>query len=374
MKFWMILCCILCCALVAKTQEASYADVDRIALNIPSAQTNTTSGIASYINKHFDTDSKKVRAIYTWVASNIKYDAAHLHRVILDADREQKVTYAMERKRGVCENFAAIFTDICVKCGLRAYVIEGYTKQAGFIERAGHAWSAVYINNDWYLYDPTWDAGFKDGAHSISESNTNYFQAVPSEFIDTHMPFDPMFQFLDHPVSYEQFSKGYVKNNNSNSYFNYRDSISKYEKMDSLSRYLAAASRIEKNGNPSSLTSTKLKQLKMETEIIYQDKDVDLYNAAIADYKNAVGNFKTFLNYRNNRFLPSKPMNETEAMLDNISNEITVAVNKLKEVNKSKATLTLDTGDIEKMLSDLSVKVKEQQIFLKNYPGTTKEK
>ncbi len=72
--------------------------------------------------------------------------------------------------------------------------------------------------------------------------------------------------------------------------------------------------------------------------------------------------------------MPAKPVSETEAMLDVILKEVTNANNKLKEVNQSKATLALNTGDVEKVLNDLSAKVKEEQIFLRNYLITAKEK
>jgi hypothetical protein len=45
---------------------------------------------------------------------------------------------------------------------------------------------------------------------------------------------------------------------------------------------------------------------------------------------------------------------------------ITSADLKLKKVNQSKATLVLDTGDIQKKLDDLSLKLKEQESFFKN--------
>ncbi|MEO6187580.1 MAG: transglutaminase domain-containing protein, partial [Ginsengibacter sp.] len=280
----------------------------------------------------------------------------------------------MERKKGVCENFAAIFTDICQKSGLRAFFIEGYTKTNGSMDRSGHAWSAVNIDNKWNLYDPTWDAGFNSNGIFVNRTASNYFQVEPASFIETHMPFDPIFQFLDYPLSYDEFSKGFLKARNDTLYFNYTDSIVAYEKLNPLGKYTNAAIRIEKNGSPTQMTSTKLKQLRMEKEIIYQEEDADLYNSAIEDYKQAITNFKTYLNFRNNRFLPARPVLETETMLDEILQQITIANKKLKQVNESKATLALNTGDVEKVLNDLAEKVDEQKMFLKNYLSLTEQK
>ncbi|MEO6289133.1 MAG: transglutaminase domain-containing protein [Ginsengibacter sp.] len=375
MKFFIFIPAFLCCSLFSKPQVMNdYAEADRVVLNIPSSKTNSTTDIAAYINSHFDTDRKKVRAAYTWVATNIKYDAAHLHRVILNEDHQERVTWAMERKKGVCENFAAILADICIKFGVRAYFVEGYTRSEGSVDRTGHAWSAINVDGKWLLYDPTWDAGFSENGSFVSHTGARYFQVSPAEFIQSHMPFDPMFQFLDYPLTYEEFSNGFSKAKNNTAYFNYVDSIAEYERLDPLSKYNNATIRIEKNGAATQMVSTKLKQLKMEKEIIYQDIDADLFNSALDDYKAAIADFQTFLNYRNNQFMPAKPIAQTESMLDAILEQIADANNKLKDVNLSKATLALNTGDVEKVLNDLSEKVKEQQIFLRNYLSTAKEK
>ncbi|MGH2563267.1 MAG: transglutaminase domain-containing protein [Ginsengibacter sp.] len=353
-------------------QSNGYVETDRIALNIPSSQTNSTASIAAYINSHFDTDNKKVRAIYLWVISNIKYSTDSIHRVILDEDRNQLVTYALRRRKGVCENFAAIFDDICRKCGIRSFVVEGYTKQNGSVDRTGHAWCTVFIDNKWALYDPTWDAG-RAGA-IYQSSATIYFMVSPAFFIQSHMPFDPMFQLLDFPVTYKEFNNGYVKQKNNDLYFNYNDSINKYEKDSPLEKYTGAYVRIQNNGFPNNMISIRLSQLKLEIELIYQVKDSILYNDAIADYNYATNTFNNFLTYRNNQFKPEKTNAEVQSIFDDIEKRITSARIKLQEVNHSKATLTLDTGDVEYALNTLAAHAKEQKTFLKNYKTTVKDK
>ena len=375
MKPLMILLFFVVCGITGKAQnENNYNEIDKIVLDIPASQTNTTAGIAAYVQKHFDTDGKKVRAAYTWVITNIKYDTDSIHRVILDEDREVKVTYALRRRKGVCENFAAIFNGICIKSGIRSFVIEGYTKQNGSINKSPHAWCAALVDNNWFLFDPTWDAGFIRSGRFISQIKTNYFQVSPINFIDTHMPIDPLFQFLNYPFTYKEFSEGNAKINNSNSFFNYADSINVYEKLDPLSRYLATIYRIEKYGWQASINDTKLKQIKLEIEIIYQDKDMALYNSAVADYNDAIAIFNIFLNYRNNQFQPAKSNDEVESMFNRIGKLVPAANLKLNEVNRSKARLILDTGDIQKKLNGLTSNVKEQEIFLKNYLSALKEK
>ncbi|MEO9020855.1 MAG: transglutaminase domain-containing protein [Ginsengibacter sp.] len=331
-------------------------------LNIPDSQTNTTKEIATYINSRFNNGPERIRAIYSWVTSNIKYDADSIHRVIIDEDNDQRITYALKRKKGVCENFAAIFTGICIESGIPSFAIEGYTRQNGKIDKAPHVWCAAFIESKWFLYDPTWDAGSISGGHFVRDIRTNYFQKTPDEMIRSHLPFDPLFQFLDYPVTYKEF----VGNNfpvGKGSYFNYTDSLEVYRSSDPLSRYMANISRIKRVGWPASLIEIKLKRVRFEIELIREERDMELYNSAIVDYNSAVAVLNHFLNYRNNPDQSVIPQNKVQESFDLIKEKIKVANRKLKEVNLSTATILLNTGDIQKKLDDLAAKVKEQEAF-----------
>src|SRR5213075_1846903 len=111
---------------------------------------------------------------------------------ILSIDRDRKITAALKRKKGVCEHFAAIFNDVCIKSGIKSFVIEGYTKQNGSVDKSSHAWCTALVDNKWFLYDPTWDAGSEGNGLFSGNKRTDYFEALPSVFIQSHMPFDPM--------------------------------------------------------------------------------------------------------------------------------------------------------------------------------------
>jgi hypothetical protein len=354
-------------------EESKYQSVDRTILSIPASQTSNTDDIAAFIKTHFDTDRERIRAAYTWVTTNIKYDTDSIHRVILNEDKEEKVTFALRRRKGICENFAAIFYDLCTKNGIKSYVIEGYTKQNGAVDRTAHVWCSALIDHKWFLYDPTWDAGFVNRGTFVSSTATNYFQLEPADFIQTHMPYDPLFQFSNYPLSYEKFSRGVTKTNSKKRFFNFADSLLAYENMDELTQYLASFQRIKEATNAASvMRDTKLKQLKLETELIYQDRDMALYDSSVDNYNSAIKIFNIFLNYRNNQFRPAKSNEEVTAMFDGVSRLIASANHNIKEIKSSNAVLSLDTGDIQKKLNDLSVKMKEQKEYLKTYLSLAK--
>jgi len=366
MKTLVFSCCFLCLGLTSPAQEGDeYVQALWSVINIPDSQTNSSSAIASYINNRCQDDLQKVRSIYSWVITNIIYDKNKPARIILNEDRDKLVTATLKIRRGVCEHFASLFADICSKSGLKSYVIGGYTRQNGSLDRAAHAWCAVLINNKWSLFDPTWDAG---------SLTTKYFGVSPSVFIQTHMPFDPMQQMLDYPISYDDFDNGRFTAGSDEKYYNYKDSLIKYEKLDPLNQYLITQSRIQNNGTGNTMINTKKSQLKMEIEIINQDRDSANYNEAVGDYNAAVSLFNNFLTYRNNQFKPAKSNMEVREMFKEIRDLIKPAYGLLDSVKHSKALLLLDTGDLEYALEGLLKKVSAQESYFTDYQNTAKEK
>ena len=366
MKTLVFSCCLLSLTLTMTAQDSEdFTESGRNVISIPDSQTHSTSDIASYINEYSRDDLQKVRSIYVWVITHIRYDNTRPERIILNEDRDKLVNATLEKRKGVCEHFASLFTDICNKSGLKSFVIGGYTRQNGSIDRTAHAWCTVFVDRKWSLYDPTWDAG------SVA---TNYFRLSPSVFIQMHMPFDPMFQLLDYPLSYDDFNNGRMTPGSNKKYFNYNDSLSSYEKLDPLNQYLSTEIRIENNGTGNSMVNTKQSQLKMEIEILNQDKDSVNYNGAVADYNAAISLFNDFLTYRNNQFKPSRSNMEVQELFKKLKNCILYAKRQLDSVKQSKSILLTDTGDLEYALETLSKKSKDQELFFLNYQNTAKEK
>ena len=95
---------------------------------------------------------KRLQPFIHGLPANIKYDADSIHYVILDDDNEERVRWALRRRRGVCENFAAIFTDVANQSGIGSFAVQGFTKQGGSLDRAPHVWCVAYVDRKWRLY------------------------------------------------------------------------------------------------------------------------------------------------------------------------------------------------------------------------------
>ncbi len=352
-----------CCINLSKAQEINeFVQANSKAYKLSGLPVDSTKDVADFIKLHYDNDQNKVRAIYAWVTANLKYDTDSARIINSGIDAHAKINVALKRRKGVCENFAAIFNDICIKAGLSSLVIDGYTRQLGRVDNMGHSWCAVSVNKKWYLFDPTWDVG--------SAMNSKFFMIDPAEFIESHMPFDPLWQFLPYPVTHEQFYRGNTFQNNRNDYFNFSDSVAAYIAMDSLQQWQSSALRIQKYG----LINTRVKEnydvVKMNIEMHHQDKELKWYNSSVDDLNEATAILNKFIAYRNNQFVPPKPDWELRTLLDGIDSKMESSVKKLDEVDKSEARLVLGTESTRERVRSLLNKIQEQKDFLKRYIHT----
>ena len=359
MKSVFLLYLFLCCVSGLNAQDLNdFSYVDHKALSIPTAQTHSTLDIANYINSNYKSDKEKLRAAYTWVTANIRYSTDSMYSINWGGDPETKVTAALRRRKGVCENYASIFNDIALKCGISSFVVTGYTKQSGFVVRSGHCWCAVLVDNKWLLCDPTWDEGFR--------TNARYFLVRPDQFIETHMPFDPMWQLQMYPISQQEFSRG-VSQSKKNGPFYYADSLKNFLQLSELQQLEASARRIKQAGIVNELERNWLAYTRMKIAIFYEDDDMNLYNSAVDDLNTANAIFNTYVQYRNNQFMPQKSDGEISSMLEPIAATISSASEKVSKIGKTIQNYQYDTSELSGRLVALTKRVQEQKDFLKRY-------
>ena len=349
-----------------------FTAIDKKALQLPDSQTTTTSKISDYIKTNFNTDKEKSRAIFIWIATNIQYDIENMFAINPQEKYEDKIAKPLKTKKGVCENYAALFNDICAKSGIKSYVIEGYTKQNGVINNLPHAWCAALIEGDWCLLDPTFGSGYVNGGKYYKKINNAYFMAKPSGFIKSHIPFDYLWQFLNYPITSQEFQEGKTEINKAKPYFNYIDSIRVYESQNHIDQLISSANRIEKNGVKNSLTYNMLQYIKVEIENDRQNKIVSLYNAASADYNDGINKFNEFVDFRNKQFTPQRADSDIQQLIDAAENKLKEAKAKLEkaklaQINSTDANTTNMVIQFTKAIDDTITHITEQQEWLKVY-------
>jgi transglutaminase/protease-like cytokinesis protein 3 len=340
-----------------------YVEIDKKALLIPDSLTKSTDAISSYINANFRLSQDKVRAAFIWVARNIRYDVPNMYAINYYEKKEDKIAKPLETRQGICENYAALFIDICQKAGIPGFVVEGYVKLNNQASNLSHAWCVARIDTSWYLYDPTWASGYVNNGTFVPKINNAYFQANPSNFIQAHMPFDCIWQLLYYPISFADFNEGKIKENTGTKYFNFPDSIAMYEKQSQSERDQAAYTRIDNNGTKNAQVFNQLLFIRQSIE----EAKTNQYNEAVADYNNAIGNFNEFIRYRNKQFSPMRPDIEIQALLDSASNPYNRAKMKLSQIKNPSPNILSSMGSLQKQMNEFSEQLKEQEAWLAKY-------
>ncbi len=349
-----------CCLTVMNAQHYNrMASSGAFNFHLPAGETHSTKAIAAYLQKKNLTQHGKLSAIYNWVVTNIRYDTDSMLPINWSLDHADKVAATLRRRKGVCENFAALFTDIAVKAGFPSFVVSGYTRQGGTVNNAGHSWSAVMLEGHWYLCDPTWDIG--------GRGNNTYFLLSPNIFIQTHLPFDPLWQLLERPVTNDQFKKGYSEGEQPVAAINVNDSVARFLLLDSLQQLEAAARRIQLRGVENERLKNWVAYNQMKIAMMYGENDMNLYNGAVEEFNRANAIFNGYAAYRNDRFLPLKPDKELSKLLPPVMELLAAARKKLEQIGKVKENFQYDTGELLERMNSLSKKTAVQQAFISSY-------
>lgn len=205
----LILPVLLLVSAVVSAQD--YTTVDRIVSAYPGSFA-TPEKLAEQIASDFDADTAKARAIYTWIAHNVRYDLSEYGankggRVAFTyrtpEEKEQKLRKynldlaqkTLRTKKGVCRGYAALFDRVAELSGLVATTIPGTSKShpahiGKLPTAADHIWNAVKVNGQWKFVDVTWGSG---GVNSetgkfVNKFNPGYFFTNPDVFFLNHFP------------------------------------------------------------------------------------------------------------------------------------------------------------------------------------------
>lgn len=343
-----------------------FSAIDKKMDAIPSNQTATTSGIAEYINSNFKTDSEKIRAIFYWTASNISYDVPSMYQLNTDSP-QVKIENALKLRTGVCIHYAEVFNEIANKVGIKTYIIGGYTKQNGQLATIAHAWNASQINGKWFLFDATWGAGFVEKNLFTKKLNNAYFKVEPAKMIASHMPFDYMWQFLNSPVTNQEFMSGKMDPAKPKTNFNYVAEIAKYEKLSNADKAFETAERIEKNGLLNNMIIEHYNYKKKEFTVINQNKTVEKLIEITANFNESIRDLNDFIFFRNKRFQPKQTDETLKNMMQNVKDKMNKCKDDVYNVGSVSPENTANLNSLKRAILEGLDKVKEQDDFLKEY-------
>lgn len=288
-----------------------YEKIDRESKNVPDSL-KTSEEIANYLTLKLKREDEKVRALHIWITHNIKYDLSLLNNDITYTSYDKLVDDTINFGKGICDNYSQLFHYMCNSIGIESYVISGYTRQmnSNEIPEISHSWNAVKIEGVYLFVDNTWAAGYVNyKGNYVHEFIDEYFLISPEKFIKTNVPFDPIWQFLDNPISNRELENKDFTNLDRTGNFNYRDSISTIKTLDSITLIKNKIKRMTQSGITNKLIQKFVNESKEQIEHLEYGKWSSNYNEInkiinIAQDEINMGiNFdNTFIGYMNKRF------------------------------------------------------------------------
>ncbi|MTK53403.1 transglutaminase domain-containing protein [Paludibacter sp.] len=370
MRIYLFILILIGYSLSAQAQN-DYSSVDKIALQLAEADSHKTDDIARYINTHFNTPDDKAWAIFCWITHNIAYDVENMYKANLYQNTNEIVERTLNTRKGICMSYTELFNAIAAKTGLKAFAVQGYTKQNNKVDILPHAWNAVLIGSEWYLIDATWGAGYIQNGKFVRHIENGNFKANPHQLINTHIPFDPLWQMLDYTVTNQDFYDGKTGPANKKT-FNYKDSLSEYQTLPESKQLSDAARRVEANGVKNAMIYEHLQHLHQQLEYLHNYKMTDLFNKAVAHYNNGIALLNQFINYRNNQFNPKKEEKEIRQMVESVSIELSASQSQLNEIQKPDAQTAASLAQLNKSLEQATAGMNEQKAFVDKYFKTGK--
>lgn len=126
-------------------------------------------------------DFAKIVFVHNWIINNVKYD------VTTAKENNANIYGGLVKKEVVCEGYAKTFKYLLDELDVPCVLVCGTgTDQNGQTEK--HAWNYVYLNNNWYAVDTTWDDPIIIGDGEVDNNiKYKYFLNGSEEFFKNHI-------------------------------------------------------------------------------------------------------------------------------------------------------------------------------------------
>ena len=187
----------------------------------------TAEKLADRIAQDFSSNSAKVRAVFSWLTQNIRYDLVEFYnpdpkkiqfQYSTEEEKQQKLKAAIHKiasetfssRKAVCEGYARAFAEVCNLLDLENEVITGNVRNSiaeigKIVQFENHAWNAVKLNGKWQYFDATWGAGYEDNGKWKRDIN-DYFFDIPKQKISlTHYAEDTLWRLRTKRISKKTF-------------------------------------------------------------------------------------------------------------------------------------------------------------------------
>lgn len=323
--------------------------------------------IAAHLTRDLNSDTEKAKALYIWLSHNIQYNLSQKNSDESYQSVEEIIEEALETKTGVCQHYAELFHAMGQSVGLDTYVITGYTRnKAGEIADLGHAWNGIAIDSKHYLMDVTWAAGYEQNGKYVHQFRDEYFMISPEIMIQSHMPFDPVLQFLNNPLNNKEFiSKDFSKLEKAGK-FAFNDTIQQEKILSKLKQLELASRRIKANGVQNKLIQKQLNNNLLQIATIK-------YNTAIDTLNYGVENYNLYVTHKNKQFRnPNLEDSYILELIESAESAAFTANEMLYGLLSPSQELNTLIADVRRKLATIMPDLRKEKTFVEKYLNTWK--
>jgi len=346
--------------------ENNYKFIDSVSAVIPN-YLHTADEIAAYLANDSYTENEKTRAFYIWISHNIKYDLSSRNKEIVFSSKRELVKDVLSRREGRCLHYSELFHEFCRLSGIKSFVITGYSRQpSGEISTIAHTWNAVYIDSCYYTIDVTWAAGYLLDTIYVNEFRDEYFLIEPKLFIKNHLPFDPVWQFLDNPITLVEFNTQNFSKLNIAGDFNYREIIAEIDIQDETTYVENINKRLIQSGELNDLILAEISKNVLE---ITNEK----CRIASDTLNNAIDKYNLYITYKNNRFKdPNIEDDDIKKLILGFEQTLFKADLLFQNVFTVNSDLNLQITRFKNKIKELEDKLKTEKVFIDKFIRTIK--
>jgi hypothetical protein len=341
-----------------------FTEIDSRSVSIPDSL-KTVEQISAYLTKDLTHEADKVRAFYIWIAHNIRYDLSKK-----DTKYKLKVELieeVLKERHGVCQHYSELFHAFCQKSGIKSFVIDGYSRRDnGEVSNIAHSWNAVEIDSNYFNIDVTWASGYLMKDEYVNQFRDLYFLIEPKEFLKTHLPFDPLWQFVDNPINILDFnnqdlSKLFLIGN-----YNYRALI---EKIESQSWLVNLEQHNKRLLSSEGLNDLILKEVEENVLQISYEK----CRIAVDTLNSAIDNYNLYIKHKNTRFRePFIDDGKLMYLIANIDRPLSKADLTFRNIFTLNYDLNKQVANLRKNLGEFKLKLEVEMRFVDKYIKTKK--
>ena len=344
----------------AYPQQTHWDQVDQKVARIPAFAEKSIPALASWIKKEFTNQPEQIRSIHRWIAVNLVYDFNSSIAELTKKENEEIVASAFRTRKSVCGGYAGLMDSLCELVDINSYVIDGYTIQDGKINPNPHAWIAAEINQNWFLFDPTWSSGSLVNGNYEHEFDESYFMVSPEKMILSHIPFDPIWQFLKFP----QFSKSNQVYQTKTAY-DFEDSIDQYLQLSDKLRITSEIRRIGESQTTNQAIVKRLSFLYDNLDVELYNENINLYNQAIQIYNGAVSKWDDYINFRNKNLDNMQSIKRKSPVLDELIHRLDKANAILQQMIELPSDLANGVFSLRKSIKLMKSQVQDEQQLMK---------